>query len=197
MIMRKWMAAACAALCTAAPVTQAASFEPAVEPAVLMKMDFGGTQRAELGLSLRLNYPQDVRQSLGLMAAQPDTARDAMLLRADSRLATGPALAQFDFTRNGFHRASLAGLPLVTRHVRSQDEGEVAAEGDVPAEDAAWYDYGSWGWMGWTLAAAGVVGVYLLVDDDDEESAQAGGGGSEEPPADDCIIPGGPLGCIF
>jgi hypothetical protein len=112
-----------------------------------------------------------------------------------------PALAQLDFNRNGFRKASLIGLPLVTRHVRVNQTDEAGGE-EAPAEESmaeeapaeegmaeegaaeeewVWYDYTQWGWRSWSLAAAGAVGVYLLVADDNDDPAPAGG-----PPEEEC-----------
>ncbi len=168
-----------------APGVQAGSLDNVVEPAMVMKLDFGGSQRSEFNMGLRLNYSTSVRQALSALSANPETPVEALETGIGSSLFSGPALTQLDFNRNGFRKAYLLGLPLVTRHVRlNQTEEETAAEeapaeegAEVPAEDAVWYDYEQWGWMGWGLAAAGAVGVYLLVDDDDSKPAASGGGG--------------------
>ena len=199
--MLRVLYAAAMAACVMSQGVQAEGLDSVVEPAAMFKLDFGGKAAPAAGFALRLNYSTEVRQSLARLAHDPD-ARE---YRLGSNLFGTPALGQLDFNHHGFRRATLVGLPLVTRHVRNQTDAptdgsaaevaaEASAEGAPPAEDAAWYDYGSWGWKGWTLAAAGAVGAYVLLsDDDDEDSAPAtgggGGGGGEETPDE-----GGPLG---
>jgi len=191
--MRRFSVLCLTAAAVMAPAVQAGSLDSYVEPAMVMNMQFGGTQRSEFNMGLRLNYATSVRQSLGTLSASPDTALEAVELRGGSHFFTGPALTQFDFNRTGFHKASLMGRTLVTKRLRLNQDEEVAEEGmeegeegEAPAEDAAWYDYEQWGWAGWGLAAAGAVGVYLLVEDDDDEPSQAS---SQEPPEEECTVP--------
>lgn len=101
-----------------APAVAARSFDDVAEPALVMKLDFGGNARSELGVGLQLNYSTAVRQALGTLSASPATSIEALESGIGSRLLETPALAQFDFNRQGFRKASLIGLPLVTRHVR-------------------------------------------------------------------------------
>lgn len=190
--MRKQMAVAVLAACVMAPVVQAGPAETPFEPALMMKLEFGGVRQPELGMALRLNHSSKVRQSLAGFGSS-----DALSWQSQERshglMFQGPALAQLDFKTTGAGRATLMGLPLVTRHVRSQNEGastEVPADGSAPVADGTWYDYGTWGWKGWSLAAAGVAGVYLLASDDksDNPATTAGGGetaGSEEESGDE------------
>lgn len=187
--MRRLSILCLTAVCVAAPAVQAGSLDGYIEPAMVMKLDFGGSERSEFNMGLRLNYATNVRQALGGLSASPDTAIEAVELRNGSHLFTGPALTQLDFNRSGFHKASLMGRTLVTRHLRvNQSEDEAVEEGgEEMAEDAAWYDYEQWGWAGWGLAAAGAVGVYLLVEDDDEDPAPAGNGGDGDGGDDECM----------
>lgn len=207
--MRKVMISAVMAASVMAPMAQADSLEQAFEPAAMFKLDFGGKAAPEAGFALRLNYSSAVRQSLARLTLNPETAAQALTSRSRSNLFGVPALGQLDFNRNGFRSATLVGLPLVTRHVRNQTDeaadgsaAEVAADAsaegapaeDAPAEDASWYDYGAWGWKGWTMAAVGTAGiVYLATDDDDDSSAPAP---TEPPPADEECIPGPDPLCI-
>lgn len=204
------------AACVVAPAASARPLGDLVEPALLLNLDFGGSAPAVFGLGLRLNHSTPVRQALAALSANPGS-RQAYDGGMGSHLLDVPPLAQFEFNRQGFRRASLVGLPLVTRHLRlNQVETEPGAEtpGDeasadevsveegvvqqgmseeslsqpatppadsademsqsAGAEDTAWYDYSQWGWKGWSLAAAGVVGASLLV---------GGGGGNNSDPA--------------
>lgn len=119
-----------------APAVAARSFDDVAEPALVMKLDFGGNARSELGVGLQLNYSTAVRQALGALSASPATSIEALESGIGSRLLETPALAQFDFDRQGFRKASLIGLPLVTRHVRL-NQAAGAYSGEAPAEAPA------------------------------------------------------------
>lgn len=209
--MRKSLILCLTTACVMAPALQARSFDEVVEPAMMMKLEFGGSSRSEFGVGLRLNYSTAVRRALATLSVSPESSIEAFESGIGSRLLETPALAQLDFNRHGFRKASLIGLPLVTRHVRVNQTDEAAGE-EVPAEEgmaeegmaeeavaeeAAWYDFKEWGWKGWSLAAAGAVGVYLLAEGGSDDTAPAGGGSAGVPCDIPPIgpIPGEPEGC--
>ncbi len=189
--MRRSLILCLTAACVMAPAVMARSLDDVVEPAMMMQLDFGGGSRPEFGVGLRLNYSTPVRQALGMLSVNPETSLESFESGIGSRLLDTPALAQLDFNRHGFRKASLAGLPLVTRHLRLNQTEETASE-EAPAEETSseeapaeeewvWYDYSQWGWRSWSLVGLGAVGIYLLVDSGKSDPAP-----SSTPPPEGC-----------
>lgn len=217
--MRKYFIVPLTAACLIAPAAQARPLDEVFEPAIVMKLDFGGRTRPHLGMGVQLNYSTLVRRAMGARFVSHETSLEAYESSIGSHLMEGPALAQLDFNRQGFHRALLVGLPLVTRHLRlrqtetsgaeppaeeattqeAEETKEEAVQETTESEvtgDSSRYDFSQWSWQGWSVATAGAVGVYLLVDDDDtDEPAPAGNGGGGGGNGVPCIAPGVPAGC--
>lgn len=222
--MKQIMWAAIAAACVVAPAAGAGSLDRVVEPALMMKLDFGGAARSGPSFALRLNYSSAVRQTLARMAASPDTRLQMLALSGNSRLLDGPALAQFDFNRQGFHSASLAGLPLVTRVVRLNQNADAPAADAPPAdtppadsaaapvdaatpatidagagaaaaaEPASWYDWHAWDWKTWTAVGVGAAAIIYVATKKKKDDPAPPPSGGGAPPPANCIDV--VLGCI-